>query len=273
MRPFIYHKVDLFFCLIVRRCILACVLAAGIFACTRTSEVKIDNPVLLGYSVHSSIPHGVNSFTEGFVIHEGELYEGTGEFGKSWIGILNIKTGEPDKKIILNDKFFGEGITILNNKIYQLTWREHTGFIYALDSYKQLQQFTYKGEGWGLTHDTKNLIMSNGTNQLQFLDTASLTVVRTLNINYNNRPLNNLNELEYVEGFIYANVWQTEMIVKIDAASGIVVGFLDLTALTRQARMLNSKIDLLNGIAWHTATKSLLVTGKNWPLIYVLKLK
>jgi len=258
---------------VLRKGILLCFVTTIFFACQRTSEVKIDNPVLLNYSVHSSMPHSVNSFTEGFVIHKGELYEGTGEFGKSWIGILNIKTGEPDKKIILSDKFFGEGITILNNKIYQLTWREHTGFVYALGTYKQLQQFTYKGEGWGLTHDTKNLIMSNGTNQLQFLDTVNFSVVKTLTINYNNVPLNNLNELEYVDGFIYANIWQTEMIVKIDAASGSVAGFLDLTTLTRQAKMLNSNIDLLNGIAWHASTKSLLVTGKYWPLIYVLKLK
>jgi glutamine cyclotransferase len=257
----------------MRRFILAGALVVLSFACTRKSEVKIENPVLLEYSVHSSIPHSIKSFTEGFVIHHGELYEGTGEFGTSWIGVINVKTGEPDKKIVLSDKFFGEGITILNNKIYQLTWREHTGFVYSLDTYKQVRQFTYKTEGWGLTHDTKNLIMSDGSSTLHFLDTVNLAVVKTLEVMYNHAPLNSLNELEYVDGFIYANVWKTDMIVKIDAASGVVAGFIDLSALTRQARILNPKVDLLNGIAWHTSTKSLLVTGKYWPKIYVLKLK
>jgi len=246
------------------------IVAAAISCSSKKQEIV--SPVLINYTVHSSIPHSVTSFTEGFIIHKGELYESTGEFGRSWVGIVNVKTGELDKKITLSRDFFGEGITILNNKIYQLTWREHTGFVYSLDSFKELKKFTYKSEGWGLTHDTKNLIMSDGTNKLQFLDTANFTVVKTLTVNYNNAPLNSLNELEYVDGFIYANIWQTELIVKIDASSGEVLGFLDLTALSRQAKLLNAKVDLLNGIAWHASTKSLLVTGKYWPMIYVLKL-
>jgi len=234
---------------------------------------EIKSPVLISYTVQSTIPHSINSFTEGFVIHKGELYESTGEFGTSWIGVVSVKTGELDKKITLKKEFFGEGITILNNKIYQLTWREHTGFVYDLKSYKELRQFTYKTEGWGLTHNSENLIMSDGSNQLHFLDTTDFSIVKSLTINYNNAPLNYLNELEYVDGFVYANIWQTDMIAKIDAASGEVAGFIDLAALTRQAKMINPKIDLLNGIAWHASTKSLLVTGKNWPMIFVLKLK
>ena len=249
-----------------------CVLAF-LLACTTKKEVKIDSPVLLEYTLHSSIPHATSSFTEGFVIHKGELYESTGEFGQSWIGIIDIKTGQPDKKITLDKKFFGEGMTILNNKIYQLTWKEHTGFVYDLKTYKELRQFTYKTEGWGITHDGTNLIMSDGSNQLHYMDTVNFSVVKTVPVLYNAGPLNQLNELEYVNGFIYANIWQTDMVVKIDAAHGEVKGFLDLAPLTRQARMVNPRIDVLNGIAWHESTKSLLVTGKNWPFIYVLKLK
>jgi glutamine cyclotransferase len=251
---------------------LLCTLIFIILSCTKErSKPEISNPVLIDYTVHRSFPHSVSSFTEGLLIHKGELYESSGEYGKSWVGIINIRTGEPDKKIRLSKEYFGEGITILNNKIYLLTYKEKTGFVYALDSFQELKRFSYETEGWGLTTDGKDLIMTDGSDNLFFLDTADLSITRKIKVTYNGNPVDNLNELEYINGYLYCNIWQTDLIAKIDS-TGKVVGFLDLSKLTQQARMINIKIDVLNGIAWHESSKSLLVTGKYWPFIYALKL-
>lgn len=226
----------------------------------------------ISYKVHSILPHDTESFTQGFVVHNGKLYESTGEEGHSWFGLLNIKTGRPEKKVNLPDEYFGEGITILNNKVYQLTWKNKTGFVYSLSTFEKLREFSYDTEGWGLTHDGTHLIMSDGSNRLFYLDSATLEVAKTLKITYDNEPVNQLNELEFVNGFIYANIWQTNTIVKIDPTSSQVVGLLDLSALAEQARINNPRVDVLNGIAWYEGTRSLLVTGKYWPNIYALKL-
>ncbi len=233
---------------------------------------SFDNPNLLEYNLVSSFPHDKNAFTQGFVIHNGQLYESTGQ-ENSWIGIVNVKTGIADKKITLSKEYFGEGITILNNKIYQLTWQNKKGFVYDLNSYEKLNEFSYTSEGWGLTHNNAHLIMSDGTSKLHYLDTVTLKATRTIEVTYNGKPVNALNELEYFNGFVYANIWQTNWVAKIDPASGLVSGFLDFTKLAQQANLLNPNADVLNGIAWHAGTQSLLVTGKYWPYIYVVKLK
>lgn len=224
----------------------------------------------IGYTVRNILPHDTQSFTQGFVVHEGQLYESTGQ-NNSWIGIVNIKTGKPDKKIELPAEYFGEGITILNNKIYQLTWKNKTGFIYDLRTYEPLDTFTYTTEGWGITHNGVNLIMSDGTNTLYFLDTANLSVVKQLDVNDNGTPITNLNELEFVNGTIYANIWKSNSIALIDAETGSVTGYLDLRELAQRARLKNRSIDALNGIAWHPGTGLLLITGKFWPEIYVIE--
>lgn len=243
-----------------------------IISCKQKTNPSLENPQLIPYSLQNTFPHDTKSFTEGLEIHNGELFESTGQEG-SWLGIVDIKTGLPDKKVILDNQYFGEGMTVLGNKVYQLTWRSKTGFVYDLRTFNQLKSFSYETEGWGLTHTDHQLIMSDGSDQLQVLDTSNLTVVKRIKVTYNNQPLTQLNELEYVNGFVYANIWQTNLIAKIDFNTGVVAGFLDLTPLVNQARLVYPQVDVLNGIAWHEATQSFLVTGKYWPYIYVLKLK
>jgi glutamine cyclotransferase len=238
---------------------------------SKKEEKPLEDTQYLSYTVQRSLPHDIKAFTQGFTIHKGLLYESTGQ-NNSWIGVVDIKTGVAEKKVELPAQFFGEGITILNNKIYQLTWQNKIGFVYDLTTFKKVKEFNYSQEGWGLTHDKQQLIMSDGTDKLYFLDTLTMNIVKSLTVTYQGKPVSALNELEYVEGFIYANVWQTALIAKIDATTGKVEGFLDLTPLTKQAGMINPNQDVLNGIAWHEGTQSLLVTGKYWPLIYVLKL-
>lgn len=242
-----------------------------IISCGPKKET-ITDPKLIEYSLVNSFPHDKKAFIQGFVIHEGQLYESTGQ-DSSWIGIVNIKTGIADKKVFLDNKYFGEGITILNNKIYQLTWENKKGFIYDLKSFKKVSEFSYNTQGWGLTHDSSNLIMSDGTSRLYLLDTLTLKPTKTLNVTYNGKPVNALNELEFINGYVYANIWQTNLIAKIDLKTGDVQGFLDLSKLAQQAKLINPNADVLNGLAWHKGTNSLLVTGKYWPFIYVLKLK
>lgn len=244
-------------------------------SCAKEKEKKTPekkDSLAIGYTVRTQWAHDTQAFVEGLLIHNGKLFESTGQEGQSWIGIIDINTGKPDKKVTLDRAFFGEGITILNNKVYQLTWQTKVGFIYDLKTFKKLGEFKYETEGWGLTHDGKNLIMSDGSDQLMYLDTVTLKTVKTLKVTDEYGPVKMLNELEYVEGFIMANVWETNTIVKIDPNTGKVVGRLDLTALSRDAKMRHPQSEVLNGIAYHPTTKLLLVTGKNWPLIYVLQL-
>ncbi len=251
--------------------LLLLILIVIIISCTSKKE-SISNPKLIDYSLVSSFPHDKNAFIQGFVIHNGQLYESTGQ-DSSWIGIVNIKTGIADKKIYLNSEYFGEGITILNNKIYQLTWENKKGFIYDLNSFEKLSEFSYNTQGWGITHNNTHLIMSDGSSKLYLLDTLTLKPTKTINVTYDGQPVNALNELEFINGYIYANIWQTNLIAKIDVSTGITHGFLDLSKIAQQAKLINPGADVLNGLAWHAGTQSLLVTGKYWPFIYVLKLK
>ncbi|HRK55721.1 MAG TPA: glutaminyl-peptide cyclotransferase [Cyclobacteriaceae bacterium] len=241
-----------------------------LISCTPKKET-IQNPTFIDFKVQNTFPHDKRAFTQGLLIHNGQLYESTGQ-DDSWIGIVNIQTGVADKKIKLDKKYFGEGITILNNKIYQLTWKDRIAFVYDLNTYEKLQEFKYLTEGWGLTQDSTQLIMSDGTSTLYFRDTLTFDIKKELQVTFNNKPVNFLNELEYINGYIYANVWRTHWIAKINPSDGVIVGFLDLSKLVQQAALINPNSDVLNGVAWHGATQSMLVTGKNWPYIYVLKM-
>ncbi|GIL23815.1 MAG: glutaminyl-peptide cyclotransferase [Bacteroidota bacterium] len=254
------------------------VMVGLVTSCSSGKEEK-KNPEVdslrINYNIRSLWPHDPEAFTQGLLIYNGELFESTGQFGTSWIGIVDINTGKADKKVVLDKQYFGEGIAILNNKIFQLTWQNKVGFVYDLKTFKQLREFRFDSfakEGWGLTHDNVNLIMSDGTNKLHYLDTVTLQVVKSVSVSDENGPVKNLNELEYIEGFIFANVWQTNLILKIDPATGKVVGRIDLSKLASDARKASPRVDVLNGIAWHPDTRSFLVTGKNWPNIYILKI-
>lgn len=251
--------------------ILSLAVCIAFISCEKKQE-SASTP-LIDFSVSSTMPHDVSAFTQGLVIHNGQLYESTGQEGTSWIGIVDVATGVADKKVTLESSYFGEGITVFNNKIYQLTWKNKLGFVYDLKTFKRIGEFSYGGEGWGITHDSTNLIMSDGTSRLTYLDTVSFKPVKFIDV-YDSRgsvPL--LNELEYAEGYLFANVWQSNRIAKIDPATGKVAGYLDLTLLRDQSVGRNPSADVLNGIAWHEGTGSLLVTGKFWPTIFVLRLK
>ncbi len=181
-------------------------------------------------------------------------------------------SGKQNKKVVLDKNYFGEGITILNNKVYQLTWKNHTGFVYDLRTFRKIREFQYDQEGWGLTHNGKELIMSDGTAKLYFLDTLSLKSRTTLTVNDVDGQAGNLNELEFIEGFIYANQWQTSYILKIDPITGTVAGKLDLSTLTQKILAMNPEADVLNGIAYEKKSKTVLVTGKLWPAVFALRL-
>ena len=239
---------------------------------TRSDEVASTDTLALKYSVISTHPHKSEAYTQGLVIYNKKILESTGQKGHSWIAEVNPGSGQHEKKVTLDTRYFGEGITVLNNKMYQLTWEEKTGFIYDARTYKKLGEFTYNTPGWGLTHDNKNLIMSDGTDKLYFLDTTDLKVVKTLTVtDPSGAKVKNLNELEYVDGYVYSNVYETAMILKIDPSNGKVTGRLDLSALAGEIKRIYPNADVLNGIAYDKNSKALLVTGKLWPKSYLIK--
>jgi glutamine cyclotransferase len=227
---------------------------------------------LIGYTLVKAFPHDITAFTQGLTVHDGNLYESTGQ-ANSWIALVDIASGNQDKKVTLGKEYFGEGITILNNKVYQLTWQNKVGFVYALKDFTKLSEFTYPHEGWGITSDNHHLIVSDGTDKLHFLDTLSLKEVKAVNVKESGNPMKALNELEFIDGFIYANQWQTPYILKIDPSTGEVVGRMDLTQLLDRILTMNPNADVLNGIGWEKKSKTLLVTGKYWPVLFALRFK
>lgn len=233
----------------------------------------------LNYEVIGKLPHDITAFTEGLLFHNNQIYESTGapadqEQYKTVIGILDTVKGKLDPKINIGRDFFGEGITILNNKIYQLTYKNQVGYVYDAKTYKQISKFSYNNkEGWGMTTDGTSLIMSDGTNILTFLDPNTLKPTKTLNITNAGYAEDNINELEYIDGYIFANIWTKNYIVKIDLKSGKVVGVMNCSQLTDEAHNANPEADVLNGIAYDPSTKRIFLTGKMFPSVYVIKLK
>jgi len=225
------------------------------------------------FTVVKAFPHDKTAFTQGLVIEYGRLFESTGQEGSSWIAEVDLVSGIQDKKILLDSIYFGEGITVLGNHIYQLTWKSKTGFVYDVRTFQKVKQFTYDHEGWGITHNSKNLIVSDGTNKIHFLDTTTLQEVRVMEVNENDIPVDKLNELEYIDGYLFANRWMTNEVLKIDITTGNVVGKLDLTRLATEANQSNPSADVLNGIAYEKKSGLLLVTGKWWPYLFALRLE
>ncbi len=247
-----------------------CAAFVCILSVVSCSPKKKENTHLIPYTVVKAFPHDPTSFIQGLTIHQGRLFESTGQ-DNSWISEVDIATGKHDKKIILDKGYFGEGICILNNKLYQLTWQNHIGFIYDLKTFTKLGEFKYKHEGWGITHNGKNLIVSDGTNKLHFLDTLTLKEISTVIVKDKNAEVEDLNELEYIEGFVFANQWQTNYILKIDPGTGDVVGRMEMSPLSRKMNLLNPSADVLNGIAYEQKSKTLLVTGKLWPTLFAIR--
>jgi len=230
-----------------------------------------DEVPVYGYEVVNSWPHLRSHFTQGLVYHDGKLYESTGQYGSSLLCRLDLKSGEVKKKVDVDRQYFAEGMTILNDRIFQLTWQAHKGFIYDLKDFKPVGEFAYEGEGWGLTNDGQSLIMSNGTNKLHFLDPQSFSVVRTIEVFDHGQPLLDLNELEYIKGEIYANIWHSDRIVRIDPKTGKIVAWIDLTGL-RPSDDSGDSDNVLNGIAYDSKNDRLFVTGKRWSRLYEIRL-
>jgi glutaminyl-peptide cyclotransferase len=222
-------------------------------------------------------PHDTTSFTEGLLMHNGKLFESTGATRdlpqtKSLFGTVNLKTGKIDVKVELDrNKYFGEGIAFLNEQVFQLTYKSRVGYVYDANTFKKIKEFTIPSkEGWGLTSNGTHLIMSDGTNKLTYLDPISLQVTKTLFVTENGQAKEKLNELEYINGFIYANIWMTNIIVKIDLNDGKVVGKLDLTPYAYEAKSIYPGAQEMNGIAYDSVNQKILITGKLWPKTYEL---
>ena len=224
------------------------------------------------YEIINSYPHDPAAFTQGLIYLDDVLYEGTGRYGQSSLRKVDLETGTVTTLSSIPEQYFGEGITIFDNKIYQLTWQNQTGFIYDQDSFEMLDTFTYPTEGWGLTHDGQQLIMSDGTNNLYFLNPDTLEITHQIPVlDEQGNPIVRLNELEYIDGAVYANIWQTNHIVRINPETGQVTAWIDLTNLLPTAT-LTQPVDVLNGIAYDAENRRLYVTGKLWPTLFEIEL-
>jgi glutamine cyclotransferase len=233
-----------------------------------------DAPVpTYGYEVVATYPHDPEAFTQGLIYLKGILLESTGLNGRSTLRKVDLATGRVRDEVKLSSEFFGEGMTVLGEKIYQLTWQNQKGFVYDLQTLAPQQEFSYDGEGWGLTTDGASLILSDGTNRLRFLDPHTFKVTRTIDVfDRAGSPLKRLNELEFIRGEIYANVWQTPYVARIDPATGRLLGVIDFTGLLAPED-LRPGTDVLNGIAYDAVGDRLFVTGKNWPKLFEVRLK
>lgn len=230
-------------------------------------------PKKYSYTTVKDYPHNRKFFTQGLEFYNGFLYEGTGENGSSGLFKVNLNNGNILMQHLLDEKYFGEGITILNDKIYQLTYRAQKGFVYNLSDFAVIDSFTFKSrEGWGLTNDGKYLIMSNGTHELTWLDPTDFSEVKKVQVANNRGIINYLNELEYINGTIYANVYTTNLIVQIDPETGKVLSEINLEGILNMYTTSGDSIDYLNGIAYDKETNRIFVTGKWWPRLFEIKL-
>ena len=223
-----------------------------------------------GYQVVRSYPHDRMAFTQGLIFRNGVFYEGTGLNGRSGLRKVKVDTGEVLQTKPLGQEYFGEGITDWKGSIVQITWRSEVGFVYDINTFEQTKTWSYKGEGWGLTHDDTRVIMSDGSSSLRFIDPATLKETGRITVRDANGPVENLNELEWVKGEIFANVWQTERIARISPSDGHVTGWIDMSGLLSPAERQGT--DVLNGIAYDAAGDRLFVTGKLWPRVFEIKL-
>jgi len=242
-------------------------LATGV-ACR---EEPVAPAAVLEYEVVGEYPHDSLAFSQGLCFSEGQLYESTGRKGESTVRAVNPLTGKSTKEVELPDRYFGEGLTALGGKLYQLTWDSGVGFLYDAATLEKLGTFAYQGEGWGLTSDGERLIVSDGTPMIRFYQPEGFVLKRSLQIRDERGPVTQLNELEWIDGFLYANLWHTDFIVKIDPANGHVVGRLHLGRLL-QPRPLDKEA-VLNGIAHDPASGLIYVTGKLWPRLYAIRLR
>lgn len=223
------------------------------------------------YEIINTFPHNPGAFTQGLVYEDGFLYEGTGLNGHSSLRKVDIKTGSILKTCELSDEYFGEGIAVFKDRIIQLTYQSNVGFVYDKETFELLKKFTYSTEGWGITHNGRHLIRSDGSPTLYFLDPDTFKQIRTLEVHDKETPVWGLNELEYINGQIYANLWPSDNIVRIDPSTGRIVGWIDMSGLLTEEER-SDEVDVLNGIAYNPENNHLYITGKFWPKLFEINL-
>jgi glutaminyl-peptide cyclotransferase len=257
---------------ISRKLVFTLIVAAGqlLLVPSLRAEAKKKTPQYTFKIVHT-FPHDSNAFTQGLEYRDGFLYESTGLEGRSSLRKVRLETGDVLQRTDLPSKYFGEGITVFKDEIVQITWQSHVGFVYNLADFRQLRQFSYRGEGWGLANDGHEIFMSDGTSEIRVLDPETLQEKRRFLVHDGNKSIKELNELEWVEGEIYANIWQTDRIARISPQTGEVLGWVDLSGLLSPIYQLQEGA-VLNGIAYDSERKRLFVTGKLWPKIFEIKI-
>ncbi len=228
-------------------------------------------PVVFNYRVEQVYPHDTHAFTEGLLFLNGVIYESTGLLGESSLRRVDLLTGKTEQRLDLAPEYFGEGLAALGGRLYQLTYKSGKAFVYDLKSFKLEREFRYSGEGWGLATDGASLLMTDGSDQIRFIDPATFETRRTLHVTEQGRPVDQLNELEWVKGEIFANVWKTQRVACIDPATGVVRAWVDLSGLLSAAD-LTPNLDVLNGIAYDPEGDRLFVTGKFWPKMFQIKI-
>jgi glutamine cyclotransferase len=251
--------------------LLLALLAAAACSCSSSSTEAAGIPEYTYQIVHA-YPHDTGAFTEGLFYKDGFLYESTGQNGQSSIRKVKLETGEVLQKQDLPEEYFGEGIINWKDKLYQLTWQSEVGFIHNFDTFKTTGEFHYPGEGWSMTTDGKRIIMDDGTPEIRFWDPDTLKEISRLPVTADGQPVKNLNELEWVKGEIYANIWETDRIARIDPKTGKVVGWIDLENILPAGERTPGSDSVLNGIAYDAEHDRLFVTGKNWPKLFEIKL-
>ncbi|HMI73183.1 MAG TPA: glutaminyl-peptide cyclotransferase [Steroidobacteraceae bacterium] len=251
---------------VARTLTILCALCAPACTGARAATPRYD------YEIVRTYPHDASAFTEGLFYLNGFLYESTGLEAHSSIRKVRLETGEVLQKQDIPAEYFGEGIVNWNRQIISLTWKSQVGFVFDLATFKLRRQFHYKGEGWALTRNDTEIIMSDGTSELRFLDPKTLKETRRIQVTIEGKPISDVNELEWIKGEIYANVWKTNWVLRIDPASGQVVGIINLAGLLKRQDIVPGQTDVLNGIAYDAKGDRLFVTGKNWPKLFEIRL-
>ena len=252
--------------------IAAALLAAASSLATPAHAASAKQIPVYGVQVVHAYPHDINAFTEGLFYLNGYLYESTGLESHSSVRKVKLETGQVVQRATLPADMFGEGIAPWNGRLVGLTWKAEVGYVLDLESFDTKGQFGYPGEGWGLTHDDTEMVMSDGTADLRFLNPTTLVESHRIHVTAHSKPVEQLNELEWVDGEIYANIWQTDRIARIDPKTGDVVGWIDCKGLLPKKDFIPEHTDVLNGIAYDAATKRLFLTGKFWPKVFEVKL-
>lgn len=257
---------------ILQRLPLQAMCVTSLFILLTTAACSSDEVVELQYKVVNTYPHDRNAFTQGLFFRDGQLFESTGQYGTSSIRKVTLETGRVQMQYDLDDRLFGEGIVDWQDRLIAITWKSGTGFVFGLEDFRKRSTFQYAGEGWGLTRNDSHIIMSDGTERIRFLNPETLEEEKSISVTLQGRKQDNLNELEWIDGLLYSNVWHSDRILIIDPDTGRVTRFADLSGLLPSGEKMPGFTGVLNGIAWDADARRLFVTGKNWPKLFEIEL-